>query len=338
MKRIYIDFEMNMPNSKTKKELQKADIIAIGAVSYNDDTGEVDKFKSLIKPIFTTEIYPHIEELTKISSKDLEQAPKYEEVMRDFKKWLGLYTEIEGIYTFGNLDLTCLNNTDKFSAQKYNHPRFVNNIRDLFVDIKDKYLSYGLKCMNYISLKNLLTLSNMEFSGDAHDPLNDAYNLLILDKILESKEDIRNLLIIQDIIRAPFNELNENLEEKFEMYKNSFYNHDGEYDIYELSIEVIKAISQYIISLKEIDLYNIDSLRDINKKLDTIENIKNINTGYFYLLENLYYDMTDLLEDLMLYKLNNDEYIKEIDSIIELFYGDLRKDDIEIHEILEESC
>lgn len=327
-----------MPNSKTKKDLLKADLIAIGAVKYDTNTGKIDKFKSLIKPIMSTEVYPHIEELTQISSKDLINAPSYEEVMRDFKKWLGIYSEIEGIYTFGNLDLTCLNNTDKISSQKYNHPRFINNIRNLFVDIKDKYLDYGIRCMNYISLKNLLTYANLEFSGDAHDPLYDAYNLYVLDDKLEKDERIRDLLIIQDLMKSPFNIVNVDLEDKFEDYKNYFYNKDGDYDINDMSLEVIKTINLYISSLKDIEINNIENLRDINRKLDTIDKIKDIQDGYFYLIENVYYDIKDLLEDLLLYKLNQQEYINEIDSIIDLFIEDLRKENIEICELLEESC
>ena len=60
--------------------------------------------------------------------------------MRSFKHWLGNFDEIEGIYTFGNLDLTCFKNTDRISSQKNNHPRFLNNIQSFFVDIKEKYL------------------------------------------------------------------------------------------------------------------------------------------------------------------------------------------------------
>ena len=46
--------------------------------------------------------------------------------------------------------------------------------------------------------------------------LNDAYNLYILDKVLEKNEKIRNLLIIQDFIKPPFNNINDKLENKFE--------------------------------------------------------------------------------------------------------------------------
>ena len=44
LKKIYIDFEMNMANTKTKKDMLDADIIAIGAIKYDTDTGEIEKF------------------------------------------------------------------------------------------------------------------------------------------------------------------------------------------------------------------------------------------------------------------------------------------------------
>ena len=338
MKKIYIDFEMNMSNNKTKKDMLDADIIAIGAIKYDTDTGEIEKFKSLIKPITNTYIYPHIEELTNITQDDILEAPSYEVVMRKFKKWLGELYQIEGIYTFGNLDFTCFNNTDQKSSRKYNHPRFVNNIKDLFIDIKDKYINYGIRCINYISLKNLLDYANVEFYGDAHDPLYDAYNLFILDDTLESSEGVRNLLIIKDIIRPPFTILNKELENRFEEYKANFYKYKDD-DIHDdISIEVLSTVLDYIQSIKDIDIYNIEILRDINRKIETINNLKDINVGYFFLLENLYYDMKDLLNDLMLYKVNVEEYREEINNIITLFNEDLEYENIDFSETLEKSC
>lgn len=328
MKKIYMDFEMNMPNSKSKREGFKAEIIAIGAIKYDTKSGKIDKFKSLIKPVINQEVFPHIEELTHITTKDLQNAPTYETVMRKFKTWLGVYTDIEGIYTFGNLDLTCFNYTDRLSSQKNNHPRFINNIRDLFVDIKDKYINYGIKCMNYVSLKNLLEYANVKFCGDAHDPLYDAYNLYILDKVLEENEKVKNLLIIYDFLKPPFTSLNEDLENSFEEYRQYLYNQIGDFDIYFMSMEVIKTIKSYLKSIKDINVQDIDILRDISKKLESIEKLKNIKEGYFYILDNLYLDMRELIDDALLYKLNQNEYEDEIDNIIDLFNEDLEFENI----------
>ena len=251
MKKIYMDFEMNMNNAKNKREGFKADLIAIGAIKYDTKTKEIEKFKSLIKPIFTKTVYPHIEELTHITTEDLENAPTYESVMRSFKHWLGNFDEIEGIYTFGNLDLTCFKNTDRISSQKNNHPRFLNNIQSFFVDIKEKYLRYGIKCMNYISLTHLLELSNTEFSGDAHDPLYDAYNLHILDEVLEKDQDIRNYLIIQDINKNPYNQIDTSIDSKIKDYERYLYHNEGNYTIDELSIDILSMVGRYVYSTRQ---------------------------------------------------------------------------------------
>ncbi|CED93281.1 Exonuclease super protein [Romboutsia ilealis] len=338
MKKIYIDFEMNMASTRTKKDMIDADIIAIGAIKYDTDTGEIEKFKSLIQPITNLNIFTHIQELTNITQEDISNAPSYEEVMRNFKQWLGELYHIEGIYTFGNLDLMCFNNTDKKSSNKHNHPRFINNIKSLFVDIKDKYIHYGIRCINYVSLKNLLDCANVKFYGEAHDPLYDAYNLFILDKTLENSEETRNILTIKDIIRPPFTIINENLECTFEEYKINLYKNNSDEVHKAISIEVLKTIRIYIESIKHIDIYNIDILRDINRKLEVINNLKDIKVGYFFLLENLYFDMKDLFDDLMLYKVTPIEYKEEIETIMTLFNEELLYEGIDFGYVLEESC
>lgn len=337
MKKIYVDFEMNMSNSKYGRDINNADIIAIGAVKYDTINKKISNFKSLIKPVSNINIYPHIEELTKITNEDIIKAPTYEEVMRDFKKWLGNFTEIEGIYTFGNLDLTCFSNTDRRSAQKNNHPRFVNNIKDLFIDIKKQYLNEGIRCINYVSLKNLLEYSNVEFDGDAHDPLADAYNLFILDNTLSSNRKIRELLIIKDIIKNPFIEINKDLKSKFEEYKDCIHNKKSNIKLDDLSIEILKTFKLYLESIIDIDIHNIEEIKDINKKLLIFDNLIDIKNGNFYLLESTYLDMMDLVDDLFYYRLNKDEYKQELIKIIELFEEDLEYENINIKSLLEAS-
>lgn len=337
MKKIYVDFEMNMSNSKYGRDINNADIIAIGAVKYDTVSKKISSFKSLIKPVSNIDVYPHIEELTKITNEDLENAPNYEEVMRNFKKWLGNFSDIQGIYTFGNLDLTCFANTDRRSAKKNNHPRFVNNIKDLFIDIKKHYLNQGIRCINYVSLKNLLEWANVEFDGNAHDPLADAYNLLILDNTLSSQKEIRELLIIKDIIKKPFIELNNDLEHNFEEYKESVHNKNKNLCLDYISIEIIKTFRLYLESIIDIDIHNIEELKDIEKKLLIFNNVIDIKGGYFYLLESVYFDMMDLLEDLSFYKLNREEYKRELIKILELFEEDLEYENIHLFERLEAS-
>ena len=337
MKKIYIDFEMNMSNSKYGRDINNADIIAIGAIKYDTYTKQISNFKSLIKPVSDIDIYPHIEELTKITNIEIANAPNYEDVMRSFKKWLGDFSEIEGIYTFGNLDLMCFVNTDRRSSKKNNHPRFVNNIKDLFIDIKKEYLNKGIRCINYISLKNLLEYSNVEFDGEAHDPLADAYNLFILDMVLANKKYIRELLIIKDIIKKPFIEINTDLELVFENYRERVYLDEENVSLENISIEVLKTIKLYINSIIDLDIYNIEYIKDVSKKLSTFRNLIDIKGGYFYLLENVYMDIMDIIEDLFYYKLSQNQYKQELTQILELFDQDLEEENLILEEVLEAS-
>ena len=65
---------MNMPTSKGKKDMLNADIIAIGAVKYDDRTGEIEKFKSLLK--HTKSRFPNVY-IPSISEKDPNQHLKF---------------------------------------------------------------------------------------------------------------------------------------------------------------------------------------------------------------------------------------------------------------------
>ena len=80
---------MNMANTKTNKEMIDADIIAIGAIKYDTDTGEIEKFTYIVNPITNVNIFTHIQALTNISQEDISKAPSYETVMRKFKQWMG---------------------------------------------------------------------------------------------------------------------------------------------------------------------------------------------------------------------------------------------------------
>ena len=105
-----------------------------------------------------------------------------------------------------------------------------------------------------------------------------------------------------------------------------------------MSIEVLKTLKYYIETLVDVDIYNIEILKDIEKKLYTFEKLIGLRQGYFFLIENIYLDMKDLLEDLMYYRLNQSEYEKELKNILDLFEEDMAYENIYIDKILETSC
>ena len=126
----------------------------------------------------------------------------------------------------------------------------------------------------------------------------------------------------------PFTTLNRELENVFEEYRQYLYDKNGEFDICCLSLEIIKTIKIYISSIKEINIHDIELVRDISKKLESLNILKDIKDGYFYVLDNLYMDMKELLDDALLYKLNQREYEEELDNILDLFNEDLQMENI----------
>ena len=69
-------------------------------------------------------------------------------------------------------------------------------------------------------------------------------------------------------------------------------------------------------------------INDIVKKLDTVDKLRNIKDGYFYVLNNFYFDLMDLFEDAILYKLSQEEYEDEMNNILDLFIEDMEYENI----------
>lgn len=135
-----VDIETN--GSNAKKGFQ---IIELGAVKY--ENGKiVDKFESLV---YAKEIPPYVQEVTKINPKMLEMAPRLENVLIDFKSFLGddvfLAHDIKFDYTFIS---------DSF--EKYNLGKLLNR-KICTIDLAKRTIKaekYGLS-----SLKEVLNIN-----------------------------------------------------------------------------------------------------------------------------------------------------------------------------------
>ena len=135
-----VDIETN--GSNAKKGFQ---IIELGAVKY--ENGKiVDKFESLV---YAKEIPPYVQEVTKINPKMLEMAPRLENVLIDFKMFLGddvfLAHDIKFDYNFIS---------DSF--EKYNLGKLLNR-KICTIDLAKRTIKaekYGLS-----SLKEVLNIN-----------------------------------------------------------------------------------------------------------------------------------------------------------------------------------
>ncbi|MCU9813907.1 hypothetical protein LEQ07_01665 [Paraclostridium sp. AKS73] len=104
-----------------------------------------------------------------------------------------------------------------------------------------------------------------------------------------------------------------------------------------ISIEILKTLKLYIKSIIDLDIYNIEYIKDVSKKLFTFNSLIDIKGGYFYLLENVYLDMMELMEDLSYYKLSQEQYKQELTQILELFEQDLEEENLNLGEVLQAS-
>jgi DNA polymerase III subunit epsilon len=168
-----VDIETN--GGSAKKGFQ---IIELGAVKYKN--GQIiDKFESLV---FAREIPPYVQEVTKITPKMLENAPRLEKVLKDFKVFLEddvfIAHDIKFDYTFISE-----------SFEKYNLGKLLNR-KICTIDLAKRTIEserYGLS-----SLKELLNIEVDNHHRAYYDALTTA---IIFDKSLENIKKSNNLKI-----------------------------------------------------------------------------------------------------------------------------------------------
>jgi DNA polymerase-3 subunit epsilon len=165
-----VDIETN--GGSAKKGFQ---IIELGAVKYKN--GQIiDKFESLV---FAREIPPYVQEVTKITPKMLENAPRLEKVLKDFKVFLEddvfIAHDIKFDYTFISE-----------SFEKYNLGKLLNR-KICTIDLAKRTIEsekYGLS-----SLKELLNIEVDNHHRAYYDALTTA---IIFDKSLENIKKSNN--------------------------------------------------------------------------------------------------------------------------------------------------
>lgn len=167
---IFFDLEMNCSFHKEENH-GIGETISIGAVKYNVDTEEIEKFYSLIRPTFNNIMSVKIIELTKLLQEDINEAKSFKEVFLSLEEWIKEESCI--FISWGKDDLRVILGDNDRNGYKLN---IVDIIRFEFVDFQSEYDLYR-KSNQAISLKNALNYYDIEFEGNQHNALDDAYNL-----------------------------------------------------------------------------------------------------------------------------------------------------------------
>ena len=168
------------------------EMIAFGALFVSlDKNGFIVKEKKPIRRYVKSKnkIGKFVKDLTGITERDLEKyGVDFATAIKEIKKYCGMNFKKTIFMTFGNHDIRILNQS---SAYNLNSPKEICDvIKKNYVDFQS-IISEFIKDDNNnpLSLTHYLELFNIEFDGQAHDPLYDALNLgRLYNAFLKNKE------------------------------------------------------------------------------------------------------------------------------------------------------
>ena len=173
---IVVDFEATCDDGG-RIQPHEMEIIEIGAVKVNRKTGEVlDSFQSVVCPTIHPYLSSFCMQLTGIQQQDVDAAKTFEEILEDWKAWLG-----HPFWTYaswGDFDRRLLDD----SLRTLNEERLFAHHINLKSRAKEVL---GLK---KTGLVEALRHVGMGFEGRQHRAIDDAVNIASFVPLLHLKE------------------------------------------------------------------------------------------------------------------------------------------------------
>jgi DNA polymerase III epsilon subunit-like protein len=190
MNYIVLDLEWNQEMFETHK--LRFEIIEIGAVKLDDNFQIVSRFSSLIHPNVHKKMNPHIQKITGISYEELENAPSFLEVIREFAEWCG---ENPFFCTFGNQDLIELQHNLFYYDIQPEELGLPWKFPLKYIDVQRVYSVFHRKYINreekITSLENALMDLQIKTEKNFHRALEDAeYTAILMAKMEEKASGI----------------------------------------------------------------------------------------------------------------------------------------------------
>jgi len=191
---IVLDLEMcQVPKAKKTKEYHyKNEIIQIGAVKLNKDFAEVSRFSTFVKPQFGY-VDSFIEELTGISQQNVENAPVFEDAIREFLNWVD--DENAVMVSWSRSDLK------QFKIEI--------NGKGITTGELDRYFDSWIDCQELFGiatnasaswgLERAIFAANIVAEGHMHDGLADAVNTASLFRLIKTQPDFKLIDIYESL-------------------------------------------------------------------------------------------------------------------------------------------
>lgn len=189
---VFFDFEMMC--SDTGMAFDAMEAIRLGAVKYELETEKVSYFDQFIRPQNTEPLSDFCKALTGINDEDLVNAEYFKEVFADFLEWIGGIKKTK-YFSWSPSDLFRL----KIDSMRHDIPeRTLKKIEQRYTDFQKVFTSQVSK--KPISVEDALKLYNLEFIGEKHNPMYDAYNTFRIYQTFINKPIQSDLIMVQKFI------------------------------------------------------------------------------------------------------------------------------------------
>lgn len=205
---IFFDFEMLCSDKGMAFEHMEA--IRLGAVKYDLETESISYFDRFIRPENREPLSDFCKSLTQIEDSNLVDASDFKVVFDDFLVWVGGVKKSR-YFSWSPSDLSRL----KIDAEKHELPfRTIDKIKKRYIDFQAIFNKRVAK--GNISVEDALTLYGMEFIGEKHNPMYDAYNTLriylsFLNKRVQSDLIMLKRFIFEEEVLLETDQINLNL-------------------------------------------------------------------------------------------------------------------------------
>lgn len=189
---IFVDFEMH-PVSRARKEARRIasnEIIQFGAVMFDDNLNEVDRFCCLVKPWYVDRYDPVVLGLTHIRPEQLKKAENFCSVYRQFIHWCETYGRNYTIYSWNNIDKVVIEK--EVVLKKFRESEATRYMFNNWVDYQKEFTQI-CGAASIISLANATKFCQARSNGKAHDALVDALDMAEVFRIMRSNPDMEPL-------------------------------------------------------------------------------------------------------------------------------------------------
>jgi len=253
---IFFDFEMLCSNRGMSFDQMEA--IRLGAVKYDLTTGNVSYFDRFIKPNSKKPLSAFCKSLTGISDEDLKEADNFHLVFQDFLTWIG-GVKRSRFFSWSPSDLTRLKIDSK---NHYIATTTISKIEKRYIDFQAIFTKRVSK--THFSVENALKLYGLEFSGEKHNPMYDAYNTLRIYLSFQNHPLQTDLIMINQFI----------LEEMPNHYENI---NDQILQSFKIDLENYTSVLHDIYRMKDAS----KMIRKTRKIVEKYENILMNRSGLF---------------------------------------------------------